>query len=344
MGNTLCSISQQDRFLQGKVDALLTGSGIRRDAHLDYTCGIFDDDWNLLATGSCFHNTIRCLAVAADHQGEGLLNEIVTHLSEVQLSRGNSRIFLYTKPQSAKFFLDLGYYEIARVQDLVFLENRRTGFSDWLTSLGLPKTGVSAAIVMNANPFTRGHRHLVERAAAENDAVHLFLLSEEAGPIPFAVRKQLVARGIEDLKNVILHESGPYIISAATFPSYFLRDDDAAIRAHASLDLAIFSRIANALSITRRYVGEEPKSRVTSLYNERMQSLLPACGVECIVLPRLTDGGQIISASTVRQAIHDGRLDDVAAFLPASTLDFFRSPEAAPVIAAIRAERDVIHY
>ena len=43
--------------------------------------------------------------------------------------------------------------------------------------------------MMNANPFTLGHLHLVERAASENDTLHLFILSEEAGPIPFLIRR-----------------------------------------------------------------------------------------------------------------------------------------------------------
>ena len=46
----------------------------------------------------------------------------------------------------------------------------------------------------------------------------------------------------------------------------------------------------------------------------------------------------------VRQAIHDDALDSVAAMLPESTLAYFRSPEAAPVVAAIRKEKDVVHY
>ena len=75
----------------------LEQEGIRRDGNLDYTCGIFNDDWELAATGSCFGNTIRCLAVSGRHRGEGLLNQIVSHLVEVQLARG-SACLLYTSP------------------------------------------------------------------------------------------------------------------------------------------------------------------------------------------------------------------------------------------------------
>ncbi|USF26875.1 [Citrate [pro-3S]-lyase] ligase [Firmicutes bacterium ASF500] len=346
MNDTLTIISPKDRYAQKQVDALLEQEGIRRDGSLDYTCGLFDGDWNLAATGSCFGNTIRCLAVSRDRQGEGLLSQIVSHLMEVQAERGNTHLFLYTKPQSAKFFRDLGFYQIVQVEDrVVFMENRRSGFSDYCAALAQTHQGKpSAAVVMNANPFTLGHLCLVERAAAENDTVHLFVLSEEAGPIPFAVRKRLVQLGTAHLPNVVCHDSGPYIISGATFPSYFLKDEDAVIRAHAALDLEVFGRIAPCLNITRRYVGEEKASRVTSLYNEIMARRLPELGVECRVIPRLERGGQPVSASTVRQAVHSGRLEDIRPLVPAATWDYFSSSEAQPVIESIRRENNVIHY
>ncbi len=345
MGDTLTTISPGDARGQKQVDALLEQEGIRRDGNLDYTCGLFDSSWRLAATGSCFGNTIRCLAVDRVRQGEGLLNQIISHLMEVQTQRGNTHLFLYTKPQSARFFGDLGFYEIVQAEGVVFMENRRRGFSDYCAALERTRReGTSAAIVMNANPFTLGHLHLVERAAAENNAVHLFVLSEEAGPIPFAVRRRLVREGTAHLSNVICHDSGPYIISGATFPSYFLKDGDTVIRAHAALDLAVFGRIAPCLNLTRRYVGEERTSHVTALYNEEMIRRLPELGIECRVVPRLERDGQPVSASTVRQAIHDGRLEDIRPLVPDAAWDYFTSPEAGAVIAAIQAEQNVIHY
>ena len=119
-----------------QVRNLLEQEGIRRDGNLDYTCGIFNDDWELAATGSCFGNTIRCLAVSGRHRGEGLLNQIVSHLVEVQLARGSAHLFLYTKPDSAQYLSDLGFYEIVRVPgSLVFMENRRGGFDRYCASL-----------------------------------------------------------------------------------------------------------------------------------------------------------------------------------------------------------------
>ena len=345
MAVSLSEISPRDLRTQAQMDALLEQEGIRRDRNLDYSCGVFDDG-ELIACGSSFHNTLRCLAVSSDHRGEGLMNQVVSHLMERQVNLGNSHVFLYTKIKNERIFKDLGFYEIARVDgSLVFLENRRDGFARYLRSLEKTRRdGKCAAVVMNANPFTLGHRYLIETAARENDFVHLFLLSEEAGPIPFAVRKKLVQAGVADLGNVIFHESGPYIISSATFPSYFLRDEDDAILAHARLDLAVFEKIAAALNLSARYVGEEKSSHVTALYNRTMAELLPRMGLAFREIPRLQADGETVSASTVRQAIHDGRLEDYRQLLPQTTYDYFMSGEAAPVAAAIRAMPDPRHY
>ena len=343
---SLGEISPRDAAAQAQMDQLLCAEGIRRDKNLDYSCGVFDEDGALIAAGSSFKNTLRCLAVSSEHRGEGLMNQVVSHLLERQMEQGNSHVFLYTKAKNDRIFRDLGFYEIARVEgELVFMENRRDGFARYLKKLeATRREGKSAAIVMNANPFTLGHRHLVERAAAENDALHLFLLSEEAGPIPFAVRKRLVQEGVSDLSNVILHDSGPYIISSATFPSYFLRDEDAAILAHAKLDLCVFGKIAAAIGVTARYAGEEKSSHVTALYNETMAEELPRQGLEFRQIPRLAIGGETVSASAVRQAIHDGELSKAAFMLPESSLRYFESAEAADVIAAIRAMDEAKHY
>lgn len=345
MAYTITQVRPDDSRTLARIDALLEGEGIRRDAHLDYICAMLDESSQVVATGSCFGNTLRCFAVSGDHQGEGLLNQIVTHLIAVQLERGNVGLFLYTKLSTARFFSDLGFYEIARVDNtLVFMENRRNGFANYLETLTRDKGGPSAAIVMNANPFTLGHQYLVEQASAQWDRVHLFLVSEEASLVPFAVRKRLVQAGVAHLPNVCLHDSGPYIISSATFPSYFLKEENAVIRGHALLDLTVFTRIAQALEISCRYVGEEPASRVTGLYNEIMARELPRAGIECRVVPRLAIEGRPVSASTARRALRDGDWTALRRMVPPATYGYFTGPEAAPVLARIRQAGEVAHY
>ena len=336
-----------DKRSNSQIEKLLLAEGIRRDKNLDYTCAVYDDDYNVIATGSCFGNTLRCMAVSHEHQGEGLMNQVVSHLVQHEYERGINNLFLYTKCNSAKFFGDLGFYEIVRIADqVVFMENRRTGFSDYLSELSKTKREGKniAALVLNANPFTLGHQFLVEKAAGENDILHVFIVSEDASLIPFDVRKRLVMAGTSHLHNIIYHDTGPYIISSATFPSYFQKDDEAVIESHANLDLEIFVRIAESLGINARYVGEEPKSLVTGIYNRIMSAKLPEHGIKCVIVPRKTEGGRVISASDVRQAIKEGRLEEIRGLVPESTYEYFASAESERVIAKIRGTENVIHY
>ena len=337
-----------DKRSIAQIEKLLQAEGIRRDKNLDYTCAVYDDDYNIVATGSCFGNTLRCMAVSHLHQGEGLMNEIVTHLVQHEHDIGINHLFMYTKCNSAKFFGDLGFYEIVRIEDqVVFMENRRSGFADYLADLAKTRRDGQniAALVLNANPFTLGHQYLVEKASSENDVLHLFIVSEDASLVPFAVRKKLVIDGTAHLKNIVYHDTGPYIISSATFPSYFQKDDEAVIQSHANLDLEVFVKIAQALGINSRYVGEEPKSLVTGIYNRIMSEKLPEHGIRCVIVPRKTEAsGQVISASNVRQAIKEGRLDSIKDLVPESTYNFFVGPEAEEVVRKIRGSDNVIHY
>ena len=356
----ISQIYPSDRRANTQINELLLAEGIRRDANLDYTCGMYDEEMNIIATGSCFGNTLRCMAVSNAHQGEGLMNQIVTHLISIQFERGNTHLFLYTKCNSAKFFGDLGFYEIARIDgQIVFMENRKTGFTSYLEKLkketeqsevfrqfscnDSAKTKI-AALVMNANPFTLGHQYLVEKAASENDILHLFIVSEDQSLVPFSVRKKLVLEGTAHLKNIIYHESGPYIISNATFPSYFQKDADAVMESHANLVLTIFVRIAQTLGINYRYVGEEPNSQVTGIYNEIMAKKLPENQIACKIIPRKEANGSVISASTVRTALKSGKMELLKTLVPETTLRYFQSEEAAPVIEKIKAAQNVVHH
>ena len=164
-------IFYNDRREMKKLDALLEKEGIERDDNLDYTIGLYDDDYNLAATGSCFANTLRCMAVDSGHQGEGLLNQVVSHLIQYEFEQGTVNLFLYTKYDKALFFRDLGFYEVARADGrVVFMENRKNGFASYLDNLyqetqeqvqqsdAQPEAGLPVgAVVMNANPFTLGH-------------------------------------------------------------------------------------------------------------------------------------------------------------------------------------------
>ena len=83
---------------------------------------------------------------------------------------------------------------------------------------------------------------------------------------------------------------------------------------------------------------------MTGLYNKIMREQLPGAGIDCIVVPRKEAGGKAISASTVRQCLQSCDWDTLESLLPQTSLDYFRSPEAAPVLERIRKAGNVVHY
>ena len=233
------------------------------------------------------------------------------------------------------------------------MENHRNGFARYLDTLvkESPETDIQslqqekiAAIVMNANPFTLGHQYLVQQAAAENDIVHLFGLSEDCSLIPYQIRKKLMLEGCASFSNVCYHDSGPYIISNATFPSYFLKDEAEVILEHALLDLDIFSKIAEKLHISARYVGEEPYSQVTGIYNQIMKSELPNYGIQCIEIPRLRIHGKSISASNVRLALKHEDNALLKTLVPESTYQYFTDLVSQEIREKIQSAKNVVHY
>ena len=330
-----------DREAAEKNLALLTREGITADRNLEYTVGLFTPSGELVASGSYFKNTLRCLAVDSRYRGEGLLNALVSHLTGELAARGVFELFLYTKYNAARYFADLGFYTVAEVdRQVVFMENVKGAFDRYLAEISARKVAAPrvGAIVMNANPFTLGHQYLAEKAAGECGVLHLFVVREDVSAFPYAVRDRLIRQGTAHLSNVVYHHTGNYVVSSATFPSYFIRDTEEVTRAHARVDAAVFARIARALGVTVRYVGDEPFSFATNLYNETMAECLPAAGVELVVIPRREDEGLTpISASRVREKLLAWDLEGLKPLVPETTWAFLASEEGKEVAERMRS-------
>ena len=320
-----------DQAARQQVQALLLGEGLTMDRNLAYTLAAYEPSRRMAGTGSFFRNTLRCLAVRDDLRGEGLLGTLVGHLRDELAQRGVFDVFLYTKAPAARYFEELGFHTLARVdQSVVFMESSATAFDAYLQDVrarfvDAPRVG---AVVMNANPFTLGHQHLAEQASASCDILHLFVVREDVSAFPFLVRDRLVRAGTAHLNNVVYHHTGPYIVSSATFPSYFIQDSEQVTIAQARVDAAVFGRIAGALGINRRFVGEEPFSFATRLYNQAMAADPPGYGVAPRVIPRRADAdGQPISATRVRGLLKAGDLEGLRLLLPPTTQAYLRSEE-----------------
>lgn len=285
------------------------------------------EDGDLVATGSLDGNILKCIAVERSCQGQGLLAVVITHLRQNAFRAGHSHLFLYTKPQNECLFTSLFFHPIARTDKVLLMEDGTHGIAKFLMSLGKPE-GECGAIVMNADPFTLGHRYLVEEASRRCEKLLVFVLSEDKGHFPAAVRMELVRRGTADLPGVTVLPTGPYLISSATFPTYFLKDRDNADTVHCMLDVEVFTKhFAPHFSITRRFVGTEPLSALTARYNDVLKEQLPRRGIPVEELPRLEKNGSPISASAVRAALAKGDWELVRTLVPATTFNYLLAEE-----------------
>lgn len=292
------------------------------ESSADHTVLIWEGD-ALIATGSREGSILKCIAVDDARQGEGLTATVLTQLRREAFEAGESKLFLYTKPRNEHLFTPLLFHPIAKTGKVLLMEDETRGIRRFLSSLPTP-AGECGCIVMNADPFTLGHRCLVETAAVQCENLLIFVLSEDRGLVPAADRLELVKRGTADLPNVTVLPTGPYLISSATFPTYFLKDRDNAAEVQCMLDVEIFVKYyAPHFHITRRFVGTEPLSALTARYNEILKDHLPSRGIAVTELPRLELDGTPVSASAVRNALSEGDRDTVRSLVPPTTYDYF---------------------
>ena len=301
--------------------ALLEKTGLHGQPDGDTTALLYEDD-TLVATGTRQGNLLKYIAVDPSHQGEDLTARVLTALRQDAMEAGHRHLFLYTKPQNERMFASLFFHPIAKTDNVLLMENRRGGIGEFLAGCPVTvKSGTIGAAVMNCNPFTLGHQYLVETAAHSCDHLYVFVLSEDKSRFSAADRLEMVRRGTAHLPNVTVLPTGPYLISSATFPTYFLKDREQAGNIQCLLDIEIFAKhYAPHFGITHRFVGTEPLSPMTCQYNEALKAHLPGHGIAVTEIPRREIHGTPVSATAVRQAIEDGT--DFRHLVPDATYEY----------------------
>lgn len=299
-----------------EISAFLAAQGLSLDEPPEFTV-LMRERGEIAAAASLCGDVVKYFAVDFEHRGGGVSAALLTEIRKRAFSCGISRLYLVTKPENRSLFEGLLFSEVAAAKGSVLMESPAGGIDEFLSTVRCSSAAAPVgAIVMNANPFTKGHRFLMEKAAAECGFVYVFVLSEEKSAFSAEQRLAAVRRGAADLPNVGVFPTGRYLVSAATFPRYFLKDKSAAPQACCDLDIAVFAnRFVPALGISRRYVGTEPFSPVTAAYNAAMAAALPAAGCELVILPRLEIGGAPVSASRVRALLAEGKSAEATALM-----------------------------
>jgi [citrate (pro-3S)-lyase] ligase len=313
-----------------EVRKLLAANNLALDSLVDVFV-ICRQQGRIIACAGLDHNTIKCVAVDDDCRGESLSLRLGSEVIKLAAERGQFHLFLYSAPHNLPVFRGWGFYPLVEVpQRVVLMENRPVAierYCDRLREHRRPGRKIGG-IVLNANPFTLGHRYLVEQAADACDWLHVFVVGEDASLFSYADRFALVAAGVKHIDILTLHPGSEYIISRATFPGYFLKDQTLIDSSWAAIDLLLFREyIAPALGITHRYVGTEPFDPVTNTYNTDMKHWLQhaasaAPPITVVEVSRASVRGVPISASEVRRLAARRDFSAITELVPATTLQF----------------------
>ncbi len=348
-----------------RIEAFLKRNGLRFD-DMHYYAAITDDDGEMIAGGGLKGNVIKCVAVDDAHKGEAIANTLISHLIAHANEEGHSNVMLFTKPKNRQLFESLSFRLLAEAPEAVLMETGIGGINNMVEQLEKikekgevckennkeckeeektnlntstpqhlnttpPRRGV---VVMNCNPFTLGHRYLIEQAAKQVERLFVMVVREDCSLFAYAERKAMVEQGVAHLENVTVIDGSEYAISQATFPTYFLKRLDDAADTQMLLDLDLFRRhIAPALGATVRFVGTEPTDQLTRRYNQLMHEVL--ADVREIV--RLEKEGNAVSASRVRKAMEQGDMSTIRQLVPPTTLPYIIAHLATQ---ALQAELD----
>lgn len=339
-----------------QIEMFLQTNGLRYD-DVDYYAAIVDESSDeMIAGGGLKGSVIKCVAVAEGHKGEAVANVIVSHLIAKANAEGCQCVKLYTKPDNRQLFESLSFRLIAESPNAILMETGVGGIEKYSEELRVKseELGVKneelkndesvvsnarkpiGVIVMNANPFTLGHRFLVEQSSELVERLYVVVVREDCSMFSYNERKAMVSQGVRDIGNVVVVDGSDYAVSAATFPTYFLKQLSDATDTQIILDLDLYRRrIAPALGATIRFFGSEPTDPLTRRYNELMHQQL---GEEHVhEIQRKQQEGSAISASRVRKAMMEGCLWDAIQLVPPTTIPYIIGHLAS---MALQAELD----
>lgn len=356
-----------------RIEAFLKRNGLRFD-DMHYYAAVTDDDGEMIAGGGLKGNVIKCVAVDDAHKGEAIANTLISHLIAHANEEGHSNVMLFTKPKNRQLFESLSFRLLAEAPEAVLMETGIGGINNMVEQLKKIKeegevckennqeckeeektnldittpqhlnpsapqpltttTPLRGVVVMNCNPFTLGHRYLIEQAAKQVERLFVMVVREDCSLFAYAERKAMVEQGVAHLENVTVIDGSEYAISQATFPTYFLKRLDDAADTQMLLDLDLFRRhIAPALGATVRFVGTEPTDRLTRRYNQLMHEVL----ADVRETARLEKEGNAVSASRVRKAMEQGDMSTIRQLVPPTTLPYIIAHLATQ---ALQAELD----
>lgn len=313
-----------------RVADFLAGFGLKfEDA--DQTL-YMEEGGKIAATLSAKGYILKCLAVGSEYRSENLAATLVSDMITRLHAAGVYHYQVFTKPEYKPVFASLGFKTITEDDKVVSLEGGEGDINGAIGemlvqmkfSLGItdPVNCDIGCVVLNGDPFTNGHLSLVEYAASLHKFVLVFVLEEEGSYFSFKERYAMAYLALKPLSRVLVLPSSKYIVSASTFPGYFLKTVDETTAEYAKYDAALFKKyFMPGLGIKKRYVGSE-ETDYMRVYNNALKEVL-GDGLE--IVPRFKENGEIISAKKVRALLKEGKPDEALEFIPRNNYAVFKS-------------------
>lgn len=302
---------------------------------IDYSIIVYDQD-KLIATASLSKNIMKCFLVSELYKGKNITNLMFSHLANILRERNIYHYFVFTKTSSIKIFTSLNMNLITSTSHSALLEGgeKISNILEKLKSDYNLDDKEKSALVINANPMTKGHLYLIEQACKLDNEVLVFVVSEDSSTFPFNDRFAIIEKATSHLEKVKVLPSLNYLVSHITFPKYFLKEDSLIRDEQALIDVQIFKEYyIDIFNITKRFVGNEPLSFNTSKYNQVMKKLLKE---ELVIVDRTKFNKEVISASKVRELIKNNQIELVKDLVPEATFDFLLSKKGKEIINKIQ--------
>ena len=324
----------KEAFLQEELERIkifLNKFSLKLDPNLTKTFYIENDNNEIIGTISCQDYIIKDLAVDESYQSENLASLLINEILNYFRLNNIYNYQVFTKPIYKTIFISLGFKEIVSTDKVIMLEGGVSFINDKIKEINktltnrfgeLNESCDLGCVVINGNPITNGHMHIIEEASKNHKMVVLFVVEEDKSEFTFEERFSFAYLSTMRLGNVCVIPSSKYIVSSSTFPSYFLKDENEALEQYSKIDALIFKEyFMKQLFIKKRYVGTETILKMVN-YNNILKETLQD---KLVIMERLQENNEVISASKVRSLLKENKIEEALLYVPREISFILRS-------------------
>lgn len=186
------------------------------------------------------------------------------------------------------------------------------------------------ASVMSCNPFTSGHRYLVELGSRMFDYFVVFLMQEGMNLVFDKEEcENLVRVGVQDLDNVIVVPMSDVFSYQTFWPEYndiMLRHSKNYVGLNTYNLLNVVGKAFKQLNVKHFLCGIETDDNITRQHIVQAKTVFPQNDINVICIPRkqMKDNKLSISGTECRRMLAEGEYDKLNGFLQPQVIDYIK--------------------